>query len=230
LKDTPETTLLLPFFNFFSWEGPGPPSHTRPFGTRRCAPHPPLLGFWIRPCVKQRILNILIGQYIPMSSLIAVFWLFDIYISKLKGPQACTKFDVHQAKNSQRNWVVSIFLCPVWPMSFDFLISKLKGDTSIYFLDVPVYKVWCLSNKGSSTYWAVSIFLYPVWPLIFLISKLKGVINSFGHTNVPSLMSIKQTIHKISKGQFIPLSCLTSKSIGVMYQYTKIQNGSQDMV
>jgi hypothetical protein len=113
--------------------------------------------------IKQRVLKILSSQYIPMSSLTT-----DLLTLKSKGVIYSLDVLDYQVRclrsnGSSKYWVVSVFLLPVWPLTFR--PQNQQGSFTLYA--VPVFKVWSLSSKRLLRYWVVRIFKCPVWHLNF---------------------------------------------------------------
>jgi hypothetical protein len=103
-----------------------------------------------------------------------------------------------------------------WPLSSE---SKVV----IYFHDVLVYKVWCLSSKGFSRYWVISIFKCPVWPLhlwhfnlIIKSGHLLSMTYKFTQfdwlftVSSSRIFSLKLRVFKILSDQYIPMSSFTA--------------------
>jgi hypothetical protein len=117
-----------------------------------------------------------------------------------------TKFEVCQLAKSFQDIVVSIFLCPVWPLD----LWPQDQSWSSTFHDVLVYKVWSLSSKGFSRYWIVSIFICPVWLLDLWTSKSIVVIYFSWCTSLQNfLKSVKLRVLKILSCHDTHMSILT---------------------
>ena len=89
--------------------------------------------------VKQRALKILSSWYISMSQFDPWPLTYDLKINRgLSTPYNIPVYQVWclSSKGFSRYWADSIFLCPVWPLTFDHVISK--SVVVIYFL-------WCIS-------------------------------------------------------------------------------------
>ena len=120
---------------------------------------------------KQRINKILSGQYFPMSSLTLELYALTSKPIRVINSLRCTVYKVWclSRKGLSRYWLVSIFICPFWPLDL-WPQNQYWSSTSH---DVLVYKVWSLSRKRFSRYWVVRIFICPVRPLDFWTFDLK---------------------------------------------------------
>jgi hypothetical protein len=83
--------------------------------------------------IQQRILKILSGHYIHMSRVTLEFWLIDLKSSTFHDVPLYKVWSL-SCKWFSRYWVVSTFIYPVCPLTFDILTSK-----SI----VVIYFSWC---------------------------------------------------------------------------------------
>jgi hypothetical protein len=96
------------------------------------------ISAWSLKSVKQRVLKILSGQYIPMSSLTLDLWPFDLKINRvhlLFRMYQCMKFEVCQTKGSQDiEWSVYSYVQfqAVWPLTFDLKINRVLLLFRIY--------------------------------------------------------------------------------------------------
>jgi hypothetical protein len=150
--------------------------------------------------VKERFLEVLSCQYIHISSLTP--WPLNLKI--WSGQYTFHDVQVYKvwslSNRGSRYWVVSIFLCLVWP--FDLLTSK-----SI----MVIYFSWCTSLQSlKSVKQRVLNMLsspYTQMSSLTLWTSKSIVANYFlWCISLQSLKSVKQRVLKILSGQNIPIS------------------------
>jgi hypothetical protein len=176
--------------------------------------------------VKQRVLKIL-SSHLSVYSYVQFDPLnFDFLTSKsiVVIYFSCASLQSLKCVKQRALKILSGQYIPMSSLTLDFWIFYLKiNSCHLLFMMYNFTKFEVCQALGFSRNEGECIFIFPVWSLDLWYSKSIVVIYFSWCTSLQSLKSVKQTVLKISSGQYIPMSnltpwpLLTSKSIGVIY-------------